>query len=895
MATPLLATKLYVPKPRPELVLRPQLIERLNEGLHHKLTVISAPAGFGKTTLVNEWVTTSDRQVAWLSLDESDGDLTVFLNYFIAALNQAERSSEDIGEGALSMLQSPQPPAVTEILTGLINELAAIPTQTILVLDDYHRIQAQPIHDALTFLLEHLPEQLHLVIVTRQDPQIPLAKLRAQDQLTELRASDLRFSTSEAAEFLDQVMGLKLSPDDVALLESRTEGWIAGLQLAAISMQGIEDTAGFIESFTGSHHFVLDYLIEEVLNNQTEEVQTFLLQTSILDRMTGALCDAITGQHDGQATLEILEHANLFIIPLDEERKWYRYHHLFADLLRIRLRRSQPEHVANLLASTSTWYENEGFLDEAIEYALRAEDFERAIDLINGVAEATWLRGEDTKLCRWLDKLPKEIIPTKPQLCVFYSWSLFATGQQEAAMQILQAAEKSIQKPSGEDNKKLKGRIAAVRAYFAFYSGEVAEMMNCSQQALEDLPEQDLAWRIIATNVRVDAMEFAGDSMAVHEARREALKVSQASDNRYQIIISRLKLAITLRTQGRLSEVVEICQQEMQHAHDNGLSRSVIAGFLLGIWSEALVELNYMDEANQRANEAADLIEHGGDRAMVGWAYVCLTRVLFSSGQLDEAEKMIQKVERIAQDDMIPPWMLSTLATWKARVWLAKGELKAVSEWVHEHGLTPDDDLSYWLELQHMILARLLIAQGRAEESRGLLDRLLIATEAGKRTARRIELLELQAMALHHLGNEDQAMDSLRQALDLAKPRGFVRVFVNEGPAMAQLLYEAVRREISTDYAQRLLAAFPISEPEPVTTKQTKSAGLDLIEPLSARESEVLELMAEGLTNQEIGSKLFLSLNTVKVHARNIYGKLGVNNRTQAVTKAQGLGILQQR
>ncbi|MBL1192729.1 MAG: hypothetical protein HND51_00090 [Chloroflexi bacterium] len=892
MATPLLATKLYVPKPRPELVLRPQLIERLNEGLHHKLTVISAPAGFGKTTLVNEWVTTSDRQVAWLSLDESDGDLTVFLNYFIAALNQAERSSEDIGEGALSMLQSPQPPAVTEILTGLINELAAIPTQTILVLDDYHRIQAQPIHDALAFLLEHLPEQLHLVIVTRQDPQIPLAKLRAQDQLTELRAADLRFSTSEAAEFLDQVMRLKLTPDDVALLESRTEGWIAGLQLAAISMQGIEDTAGFIESFTGSHHFVLDYLIEEVLNNQTEEVQTFLLQTSILDRMTGALCDAITGQHDGQATLEILEHANLFIIPLDEERKWYRYHHLFADLLRLRLRRSDIEQVPDLLQRASEWHEEEGLIDEAIDYALRAEDYERTAQIIGNHIDEIWQRGQHAKLRRWLAALPELLLESKAELGLFHAWYLFARGQPDAAERTLQTAEKLI-----DTEGKLSGRAAAIRAFMASFKGDVPGMIQSAQEALEKLPEEDSVWRSSMAITLGDAHGFTGDMAKAFEARSEALEACKATGNSYFTLIASMKLAITLREQGRLQEVIELCQHYFQFANESGVPHTAGVGWLLAVWGETLAELNDLDVAILKTEQGFSIAEPGGDLGMLGWSYLCLIRVYFSQGNINEADKAVQKMQTVAGQYEVPPWVRNRMAAWQARIWLAQGKLADAERWMEERkpeqAVLPQQ-ADYFLLIEYVVIVRVLLAQEKADEASRWLEQLLTAAEANSRTTLVIELLLLQALAFQAKDDIDEALSTLEQALTLAEPRGFVRVFVDEGPAIAQLLYEAARREIVSDYAQRLLAAFPTPEGEPVDSKHTQMADFDLIEPLSEREGDVLELMAEGLTNQEIGTRLFLSLNTVKVHARNIYGKLGVNNRTQAVTKAQGLGILQQ-
>jgi LuxR family maltose regulon positive regulatory protein len=653
MTIPLLTTKLYIPPARPKLVSRPRLIERLNAGLHRKLTLVSAPAGFGKTTLLSEWTHAGVRSreygvgskeyaserpptpysllptpfFAWISLDESDNDPIYFLAYLIAALQTNETN---IGRGVLSALQSPQPPPTEAILTTLINEIAAIPDRIVLVLDDYHLIDAQPIHDALTFLLRHLPPQVHLVIAAREDPPLPLARLRARGQLTELRATDLRFTSSEAAEFLNQVMGLDLSAEDIAALERRTEGWIAGLQLAAISMRGHKDVSGFIQSFTGSHRFVLDYLVEEVLERQSESIQNFLLQTAILDRLTGSLCDTLTGQDNGQATLEKLEHANLFIVPLDEERRWYRYHHLFSDLLRQRLRQTQPEQIPMLHHRASEWCEQNGFTDEAIEYALRGEDFERAADLIEKSVDAIWQRGGHTKLRRWLAGLPVELVFSKPHLCIFHAWGLFVSGQQDAAEQSLQAAEKALDlslvlspvegsgratetspierdQPPGPDRKKIQGRAATIRAFMASFRGDVPGIIQYARQALDHLPERDLAWRSSAAIALGDAHSFNGQSMAAYRVRLEALEASRAAGNIYMVLIASMKLAVTMRQQGRLERVIEICQQQLQLANESGLSQTAVVGWLLAIWGEVLAELDDLDRAVHQAIKGVEL------------------------------------------------------------------------------------------------------------------------------------------------------------------------------------------------------------------------------------------------------------------------------------------------
>ena len=450
MSTPILATKLYIPPLRPKVVFRPRLIERLNEGLHRKLTLISAPAGFGKTTLVSEWVAGCERPSAWLSLDEGDNDPTRFLAYLVAALQTV---AANIGKGVLGMLQSPQPPPTESILTALLNELTAIPDNFVLILDDYHVIDARPIDHTLTFLVEHLPPQMHLVIATREDPQLPLARLRVRGQLTELRVSDLRFTPSEAAEFLNQRMALNLSAEDITALEARTEGWIAGLQLAAISLQGHKDATGFIKSFTGSHHFVLDYLVEEVLQQQPESVQTFLLRTSILERLCGPLCDAVVldPSASGRETLEYLEHANLFIVPLDNERRWYRYHHLFADLLRQRLHQStaaskgdEMGDVAELHRRASAWYEDNGLELEAFHHATAANDVEHAERLIEGKGMPLHFRGAVTPVLNWLKSLPTTVLDNHPSLWTTYASVLLVTGQVTSVEQTLHSAETAL-------------------------------------------------------------------------------------------------------------------------------------------------------------------------------------------------------------------------------------------------------------------------------------------------------------------------------------------------------------------------------------------------------------------------------------------------------------------
>lgn len=900
MENTILNTKFYIPNTRAKLIHRDRLINKLNQGIHRKLSLISAPAGFGKTTLVTEWL--SDLQfnaenqtqihncVAWLSMDEGDNDPVQFLNYFIEALKRADGIADTIGQKAINMLQSPQPPSFETILTSVINEITSIPDRIILILDDFHLVENQSIHDAVTFFFKHQPKNFHLVIVTREDPHLSLSRLRTRTQLTELRAIDLKFSSEETTEFLNQIMNLNISEEDISILDSRTEGWIAGLQLAAISMQGHTDISNFVQSFTGSHRFVLDYLIEEVLKHQPKQVRDFLLLTSILDRLTGSLCDALTNENNGQQTLENLEQANLFIIPLDDERQWYRYHHLFADLLRQRSRQIIPDQLPELHRRASLWYDHLGYRVEAIDHALHSADYLRAIELINLDVEGNYEDVALLTLQRWLTAIPENLIMAHPPILLLKAWYLFNIGQIETAdqslMDVTQLIETSDQL-SDPMRAALSGRALAIRAFIASLRGDFAGSEQFSRQSLDLLPAAEQAWRSSVTITLGEAYAAQGQIADAQHFRAEALRLSQSAGNPFIIMIANLNLTETLWQRGQIMAVLEICEHQMQFATDHNLNETPIIGWLLGIWGAALAEMNQLDKALELSQKSVELAEHGQDMFYIGNSYLYRVRVLFAAGDRYAVDNILQE---IAHTDALAPLVTAQVSAWQIRIWLAEGKLDIAAQWLNENNLNVDGELPYVHEADYVAVARVLLALGRLDSASDLLTRLQEVAEVGGRNLRVIELLILRALAAQ--ANEDlpQALALIEQALILGESRGLIQVFVDEGSDLARLLYTAIKQDILPTYAQRIIAAFPIETPLP-TTVQALSED-EWIEPLTDRELEILQLVAEGLSNQEAGNRLYLSANTVKAHLRNIYGKFGVNNRTQAVAKGRSLGII---
>lgn len=885
MSATILATKLFAPSPPPKAVFRPRLSERLNEGLHRKLTLISAPAGFGKTTLVSEWIAGRDRPAAWLSLDEGDGDPTRFLRYVIAAVQTVAPAA---GAGLSHALASPQPLSAESILTAMINDLATGPEDVLLVLDDYHVVNAKPIDDALTFLLEHLPSQMHVVITTREDPPIPLPKLRARGQLTELRAEDLRFTPTEAAAFLNHTMGLGLSTDDVAALDSRTEGWIAGLQLAAISLQGDEDATSFIESFSGNHRFVLDYLLEEVLHRQPESVQRFLLRTSILDRLCGSLCDAVVPDttKSGQEMLESLEHANLFIAPLDHERRWYRYHHLFAELLRQRLHQSDthsPEaariDVSQFHLRASEWFEEQNLEIEAFHHAVVANDVARAERLIHGTGVPLYVRGGAVPVLSWLESLPTTIMDARPQLWVMFATALAIVGRLTQVEPKLQAAEAAMQSLVVDDESRNLGRrIADLRTLTALLAADPVQVDTVIAQLRRALDQQQADHQPggAATLWKLGlAYQFQGDRSAARLTQTKAISSSEATGNTHVSILAGSSLGYMQELDGHLHLASETYRRVLHLVGDP--PGPVACEAYVGL-ARICYEWNELDLAEQHGLLSVRLARQLEIVSFVS-SELFLARLHIARGDTTNALTMLAHTERDARERHFLS-RVPEIAALQALASLREGDLEAATHLVETHELL-------------MSGARVHLARGEPSRALALLERFRQQVEAKGWADELLRVLVLQAVARDARGEHEEAQRLLSDALAQAESEGCIRIFVDEGPPMAKLLSEANAAGIKPGYTGRLLAAACATEgqqskPEPpsVTASQHR------IEALSPRELEVLQLVAQGLSNKEISDRLFLALATIKGHNRVIYSKLQVQRRTEAVARARELGLL---
>ncbi|HEX6507115.1 MAG TPA: LuxR C-terminal-related transcriptional regulator [Chloroflexota bacterium] len=926
----LLTTKLHVPRARPTLVPRPRLMEMLDQVMERKLCLVSAPAGSGKTTLLTEWIARCRISVAWLSLDDVDNDPARFLRYLISALQTVD---SQVGKAALSLLQSPQRAPMESLLPALVNDLATLSQDFALVLDDYHLIVSEPVHAALSFLLAHLPSQMHLIIATRSDPPLPLPRLRVRGQLIEVRAADLRFALDEAAAFLQQTMGLNLSAEDVALLEARTEGWIAGLQLAALVLQRQEDSRAFFEEFTGSEPYIAEYLLDEVLNRQSQYIRAFLLQTAILHRLTGSLCNGLTGRRDGEAILEHLERTNLFVVPLDTQHRWYRYHSLFADLLRHNLREQGAEQVRELHRRAAQWYEREAhgvssedsvasatdpgtswdleLATEAIDHALAAQEWELAVRVIEHVADNfLWQRGELSTLSRWLAALPEEITRYRPRLNLVQAWALLWSRQVDAveshvrdaesavAEEHPRSADSSVQARADELTRTIIGETEAIRAELARMRGDPTSSLDLSRRALERLPAHDGALRGIITAVQADAYAAIGEAISASRAYREATDLLESAGRFVPALISRGHLVQLHAVQGQLYEAAERYRAALQAAAVHGMEQSPAIGLAKVRMGDVLREWNDLEAAQEHLVDGLTLghqWEALAEHLVVG--SISLARVYQAAGDLRAAHRVLEdQLGRTGDNDAR---QLTQVAAYRARLWLAQGEVAMAAQWAAQAMLDPHDEPDFQREVEQVTLARILIGQGNWEAALSMLGRVCRAAESAGRVSAIIETRVLQALAYEGRSDPAQAIRVLEQALTLAEPGGYIRIFLDEAAPLVALLRRVEPGGTTRRYVGVLLAAWDAGESgehaggtRAARARAPYSQSQGLVDPISARELTVLQLLAAGKSNREIARELIVTVGTVKKHVNNIFGKLDVRSRTQAVARARELELV---
>ena len=858
----LLSTKLALPRPRPSLVLREPLLARLDEALEYKLTLLSAPAGFGKTTLVSEWIATrGERQdplpVAWLSLDAGDNDPVRFWRYVIAACQAFQTG---IGKSALVLLHTPRRPSLETVLTTFINELAQLAHRCVLVLEDYHVITSPQIHETMAYLVDHLPATVHLLILTRSDPPLPLARLRAHGDLYELHAADLRFSLAETEIFLRQALPFPLSAEAITRLEARTEGWVTGLRLLALALQGRENTRDLehmLGTFTGGHRHILEYLVADVLSSQPETLQEFLLQTAFLNRLTGSLCDAVTGRNDSEHMLEQLERANLFLIPLDDTGQWYRYHALFAEAMQHEARsRLGEDYLRTLYDKASHWYEEHGLLAEAVEVALSARDFTRAAKLIERIVGPYNTINELHTLLRWIEQLPEEVLQEHPELCLSYAIALLFTRDRSApaTMALIQVPLKMAERYwQAEGNRPKLGELLSFRSQVAWWQGDLSQAFADARQALELSSEQETLWP--GSSILTVGMEelLAGKLDTARQAVLEARARFEAIGNAYGTRAATHVLGEVSSRQGELHVAARFFRQEIAEATEDPID---MANALIGL-AALSYEWNELQRAEQEVSQALDLSKHHVDEigkyhaeqvVQVPGSLV-LARVLYARGEVLQAMGLLQELVVLTQERRWLYLHREVLAE-QARLQLSVTDLAAVQRWLTTITQLGEDFRLVQQEREALIVARLLIAQGEAEESLRLLERWQANAHAQGRTRSVLEIKVLTALAHFSHKHLPQARQTLREALALAQAEGYRRLFLDEGEAMATLLRNVLldlREEPLVTYAQNLLRAFPQIRAGQIASPPAASELL--IEPLSGQEQRVLRLIAAGRSN----------------------------------------------
>jgi LuxR family maltose regulon positive regulatory protein len=911
MARPVIATKLYAPRLRPGLVPRPRLLARLRRGAGSRLTLVSAPAGFGKTTLLAEWLDATageGRSVAWLSLDPEDGEPASFWTCVVTALRPV---LPDGGAGALELVAA-SPLPTEHLLTTLLNELAEAPGEVWLVLDDYHVVDGQDVGEGLTFFLEHLPPHVHVVLSTRADPGLPLSRWRVRGELVEVRAADLRFTSDEAAAYLNDVAGLELTPTDVAALEDRTEGWIAAMQLAALSIHGREDVGGFIARFAGDDRYIVDYLVEEVLRHQPDVVRDFLLQSAVLDRLTGPLCDAVTGRDGGSDMLVALERANLFIVPLDDRREWYRYHHLFADVLRARMLAERPDLVPLLHRRAGEWYERHDLVEDAVRHALAGRDVDRAMRLMELAAPAIRRNRQEAMLLGWLKALPDDAVRRSPVLSVFYGYMLMVSGDLDAVEPRFDDAERamaarpdrSVPRSAGtEELRTLPATIAVYRASIAQARGDVTGTAEHARHALALAGPTDHLARGGAAGFLGLAAWARGDVLSALETFTQAVASLHAAGALVDELSSTVILADMWLAAGRPGTARRLYREALQVAEAQGDSVARAAAALHVGVSEIDREVGDLESATGHLERASAL---GARAAMAESRYrwfVATSRVADAEGDPQQAITLLDRAEELYLPGFFPD--VRPIAAMRARVWISRGDLRRAADWARRRGVSATDDAAYLREFDHLTLVRLLVAQHRAdpdpdagtgtgsgtlEQAAALLDRLEGAAGTSGRGGSLLEIRLLQALAHDAQGRRPQALECLARALaEAPEPGGYVRLLLDEGPPMIELLRDAVHHDVAGDQARRLLG---LGAPRAAEVPGPEQRPAPTAESLSERELQVLRLLDSELTGPQIARELFVSHNTLRTHTKHIFTKLDVTSRRAAVRRARERGLI---
>jgi LuxR family maltose regulon positive regulatory protein len=900
---PILATKLFIPQSRSDTILRPRLSEQLQRGLNGKLTLISAPPGFGKTTMVVEWHASGANgapPLAWISLDEGDNDLARFMLYLISALRTIEPIA---GEHVLAMLNSTELPAVEVLLTMLINEVGHFEQRVALVLDDYHVIDNPDIHRALAFLIDHLPAQMRIIMIARSDPPLPLSRMRGRRELTEFRVDDLRFTPDEAAAFLNDAMGLNLSAEQVERLEQRTEGWIAGLLLAALSVEQEDASADVIDSFGGDHHYIFDYLAEEVLQRQPTDVQDFLLRTALLDRFTASLCDAVTGRSGSQETIEYLTQANLFTIPLDQTRGWYRYHHLFAEFLAARYKANDPEGALETHRRASDWFEEAGLRHDGIYHAVEAEDEERAVRQIEAVGLGLVMTGRIATLAGWLNSIPDFVIARNPVLSIFKAWLCLLDRQLDETERWLAQLPSDACDPNLGDI--VCSQAAVIRSAVARLRVDVPETISRAKFALSVIKPEDAFSRSTVLMDLGTAYRMGEQLTLATETLEQAVEASQSVGNSVSWLVGMSQLAVAYMTTGHLRRAHAAFSKALNFESEHGL-RNLGMGVAshLGV-AEVLREWNQLDSAEAQVEDGLDILTIVDDPREIWtklYALLVLGRIRQGQGDSEGAIELMEDALREVGELGVSGWQIDRIEAFRARFALCAERIDEAAAWALRFELTPDDEIIYHNENTYLTYARLLYMQGRYDAARKVLACFRALAESDCRIRRLIEIDVLDSAVLLAAGEPDEALARLERALETAEPEGYVRVFADEGQPIAQLLSSLLSaRATSTGwnapysraYVEQLLGVIGVPLPAAASATGQRAAALSvLVEQLSERELDVLELLGQGLSNQQIANQLFISVGTVKRHTHNIYGKLLVDNRTQALLKGRELGLI---